>query len=96
MAFNKKLSCGAALLAALLSTSALADDNDAPHFHSAGNQPFTPSFGETLQEGPSGGIWQQDQLLGTMGGIRPWLGSYGISLGLNETSEFIGQRLFSA
>ena len=66
MAFNKKLSCGAALLAALLSTSALADDNDAPHFHSAGNQPFTSSFGETLQEGPSGGIWQQDQLLGTI------------------------------
>jgi len=92
MSLNKIMPCLTGLLAALLANAALADDNDTPHYHSAGNQPgaMSSSFGETLQEGPSGGIWQQDQLLGTMGGIRPWLGSYGISLGLTETSEVLG------
>jgi porin len=81
---------------ALWTSVAMAEDTasapqEQPALRSAGNRPGASQFfGEELQEGPSGGIWQQDQLLGNMGGIRPWLGSYGISLGLTETSEILG------
>jgi len=35
-------------------------------------------------------LWHQSNLLGDMGGIRSTLGNYGISLGLSETSEVLG------
>ena len=36
------------------------------------------------------GIWQRSNLLGDIGGLRTVLGSYGISLGLSNTSEVFG------
>src|SRR6266851_5232997 len=36
------------------------------------------------------GIWTRSNLLGDMGGLRTALGSYGITLGLQETSEVFG------
>ena len=36
------------------------------------------------------GFWQRSNLLGDMGGLRPWLGQYGITFGLQETSEALG------
>lgn len=66
-----------------------SDDNDRAYFRSAGNLP-TGSLGTFFQEGPVGGIWQREQLLGDMGGLRPYLGSYGIAFSLQETSEILG------
>ena len=37
-----------------------------------------------------GGLWQRDRLLGDMFGLRTVLDRYGISLGLQETSEVFG------
>ena len=55
---------------------------------------------EQLQEGdaytPSGvggflsGLARTNFLLGNMGGVRPFLAQYGISLALQETSEVLG------
>lgn len=36
------------------------------------------------------GLWDREQLLGDIGGLRSVLGEYGISLGLSETSEVLG------
>ncbi len=58
---------------------------------SAGNRPDnTFSLGDSLQEGPTGGIWQQSTLLGDIGGVRSTLGTAGISLNVTETSEVLG------
>jgi len=35
-------------------------------------------------------IWTQDQLLGTMGGVRPWLNNYGVTMSLSEVNEVLG------
>jgi porin len=35
-------------------------------------------------------LWERANLLGDMAGLRPFLGNYGISLGLTETSEVLG------
>jgi porin len=35
------------------------------------------------------GFWDRSNLLGDMGGLRPWLGNYGVTLGLQETSEYM-------
>ncbi|WP_323120597.1 carbohydrate porin [Burkholderia alba] len=35
------------------------------------------------------GVWARQNLLGDIGGIRPWLGKYGITFGLTETSEYL-------
>ena len=59
-------------------------------YRSAGNRPGSSSLGEMIQEGPSGGIWQQGTLLGDMGGFRTELGLLGVSLDLVETSEVLG------
>jgi porin len=34
-------------------------------------------------------LWERSTLLGEMGGLRPWLGNYGVSFGLQETSEYL-------
>jgi porin len=35
------------------------------------------------------GVWTRQNLLGDIGGLRPWLGKYGVSFGLSETSEYL-------
>src|ERR1700722_10361815 len=35
------------------------------------------------------GFRDRSNLLGDMGGLRPWLGNYGVTLGLQETSEYM-------
>jgi porin len=39
---------------------------------------------------PPANLWERPDLLGDMGGLRTILGNYGISLGLSETSEVLG------
>jgi porin len=36
------------------------------------------------------GLWERDTLLGDMGGLRPALAEWGLSFGLSETSEVLG------
>ncbi|MCC8396574.1 carbohydrate porin [Paraburkholderia sp. MMS20-SJTR3] len=35
------------------------------------------------------GLWQRQQLLGDIGGLRPWLDQYGVTFSLTETSEVL-------
>jgi porin len=35
------------------------------------------------------GFWDRSNLLGDMGGLRPWMGNYGVTFGLQETSEYM-------
>jgi porin len=35
------------------------------------------------------GFWDRSNLLGDIGGLRPWLGNYGVTFGLQETSEYM-------
>jgi porin len=35
-------------------------------------------------------LWTRQNLLGDIGGLRPWLGKYGVTFGLAETSEVLG------
>ncbi|MFL9963700.1 carbohydrate porin [Paraburkholderia sediminicola] len=35
------------------------------------------------------GFWNREQMLGDMGGLRPWLGKYGVTFSLTETSEVL-------
>lgn len=35
------------------------------------------------------GFWDCSNLFGDMGGLRPWLGNYGITVNLQETSEYL-------
>ncbi|TAN00754.1 MAG: carbohydrate porin [Rhodanobacteraceae bacterium] len=34
-------------------------------------------------------LWERPNLLGDMGGLRPWLGNHGVTVGLQETSEYL-------
>ncbi|ADG17686.1 Carbohydrate-selective porin OprB [Paraburkholderia atlantica] len=44
---------------------------------------------ETTQTKESTGFWDRQQMLGDMGGLRPWLGKYGMTFTLTETSEVL-------
>lgn len=44
--------------------------------------------GETTERQPTG-FWTRDTLLGDIGGLRPWLGQYGVTFALTETSEYL-------
>ena len=35
------------------------------------------------------GVWNRGNLLGDIGGLRPWLGKYGVTFALTETSEYL-------
>jgi len=36
------------------------------------------------------GVWTRENLLGDIGGLRPWLVKFGITFGVTETSEVLG------
>ncbi len=68
----------------LASTGAFAATTDA--------QPEAPEADLAIQARPTNmwtGIWTRQTLLGDMGGIRPWLGKYGATLLITETSEYL-------
>lgn len=55
-------------------------------------QPESPEADLAIQAKPTNmltGIWTRQSLLGDMGGIRPWLGKYGATLQITETSEYL-------
>jgi porin len=62
--------------------------------HSAHAAPPGSYFGETElpQESKSTetDLWTRSNLLGDIGGLRPWMQYYGLQLGITETSEVLG------
>ncbi|KVD74586.1 carbohydrate porin [Burkholderia ubonensis] len=55
-------------------------------------QPEAPEADLAIQAKPTDmwtGLWTRQSLLGDMGGIRPWLGKYGATLQITETSEYL-------
>ncbi|WP_143752203.1 carbohydrate porin [Burkholderia sp. SRS-W-2-2016] len=74
--------------ASLDSGSALAQaaadaDTDAEAAHEDQKAAAAPAHDEAT------GLWQRQQLLGDIGGLRPWLGQYGVTFSLTETSEVL-------
>ncbi|WP_233868026.1 carbohydrate porin [Paraburkholderia adhaesiva] len=54
--------------------------------------PEAPEADLAIKAQPSGfwtGFWTRDNMLGDMGGLRPWLGKYGVTFQLTETSEYL-------
>ena len=58
--------------------------NPTPGQTGTGAPPQAPS-----PEAPTG-LWERANLLGDIGGLRPLLGNHGVSIGLAETSEVLG------
>jgi porin len=65
-------------------------------FAASANPDATPSGSPeadlSIQAQPGGqgtGVWTRSTLLGDMGGLRPWLGKYGVTLQATETSEYL-------
>ncbi|SIO67339.1 porin, OprB family [Burkholderia sp. GAS332] len=49
-----------------------------------------PDAAKTDQAPPAPtGFWDRATLFGDMGGLRPWLGDHGVTLSLQETSEYL-------
>jgi porin len=51
-----------------------------------------PEADLNIQAQPAGqwtGLWTRSNLLGDMGGVRSWLGKYGVTLQATETSEYL-------
>ncbi|KNH05796.1 Carbohydrate-selective porin [Candidatus Burkholderia brachyanthoides] len=54
--------------------------------------PEAPEADLNIQAQPSSfwtGIWTRQNMLGDTGGLRPWLGKYGVTFQLTETSEYL-------
>lgn len=53
----------------------------------------SPAAGQTsaAEQTPAAptGLWERSNLLDDMGGLRPWLGNYGVTFNLQETSEYL-------
>ncbi|HEY1997789.1 carbohydrate porin [Paraburkholderia sp.] len=72
--------------ASLMTSTAMAEANPDAVPNEA------PEADLSIQAKPAGqwtGVWTRETLLGDIGGIRPWLGKYGITFGLTETSEYL-------
>ncbi|QIE28931.1 Porin B (plasmid) [Caballeronia sp. SBC1] len=67
-----------------LSTAAAQTSVDAPGAGTADAQPADAQAAPT----PTG-LWERSTLFGDMGGLRPWLGNYGVTLSVQETSEYL-------
>jgi porin len=51
----------------------------------------TPAASAQPDQAPAAptGLWDRSNLFGDMGGLRTWMGNYGVSFGLQETSEYM-------
>jgi len=58
-----------------------------PTFSAPSGNESTNSMAQT---GFFTGMARSDYMLGDMGGLRPWLSKYGVSLNILETSEVLG------
>jgi porin len=67
-----------------LSTAVAQTSVDAPGAGTADAQPS-----DTQAAPAPTGLWDRSTLFGDMGGLRPWLGNYGVTLSVQETSEYL-------
>ena len=74
---------------------ASSDATPAPAAGQSDAQPAAPATADSAAAKPDAtppaptGFWERSNLLGDMGGLRPWLGNYGVTVGLQETSEYL-------
>ena len=74
---------------------ASSDATPAPAAGPSNAQPAAPATADSAAAKPDAtppaptGFWERSNLLGDMGGLRPWLGNYGVTVGLQETSEYL-------
>ena len=74
---------------------ASSDATPAPAAGPSDAQPAAPATADSAAAKPDAtppaptGFWERSNLLGDMGGLRPWLGNYGVTVGLQETSEYL-------
>ena len=82
----RRIAHGAALAWTMLATTA-AIAGGAPDA-----LPQAPEADLNIQAQPTNqwtGVWTRQNLLGDIGGLRPWLGKYGVTFQLTETSEYL-------
>jgi porin len=83
--FTRRLACCSAVVwGAWVSSTSFAATPDA--------SPETSEADLAIEAQPTSewtGLWTRQNLLGDMGGLRPWLGKYGVTLGITETSEYL-------
>ncbi|MFC0573928.1 carbohydrate porin [Paraburkholderia solisilvae] len=78
------LACSAILVFSAFSTAqAIAQTNDQGPITQA-----APDSGQASSQAPAG-LWNRATLFGDIGGLRPWLDRYGVTFGLQETSEYL-------
>jgi porin len=77
--------CTALAWASLTTGTAMADSNP-----DALDAPEADLNIKATQTDQWTGFWNRQTMLGDIGGLRPWLGQYGVSFGLTETSEILG------
>jgi porin len=89
---------GFAMPFAFCSAQAIAQSDDAsPAVHvpapaSAQTAPNNAAQSAAPDSAPAAAptdLWNRATLFGDIGGLRPWLGRYGVSFGLQETSEYL-------
>lgn len=54
-----------------------------------GAEPTATANDQSAAPAQPTGFWDRSNLFGDMGGLRPWLAHYGITLSLQETSEYL-------
>jgi porin len=83
----------AVLLAFAVAPAAFAQSSDeaAPAQPASGSPAQQPVAGAQPDQQPAAptGLWDRSNLFGDMGGLRTWMGNYGVSFGLQETSEYM-------
>ena len=60
----------------------------APAIRAQSQEQAQPSAAGAQDQAPAG-FWDRSNLFGDMGGLRSWLGDHGVTLGLQETSEYL-------
>ncbi|MFP6561152.1 carbohydrate porin [Paraburkholderia sp. B3] len=84
----------AALLAFAIAPAAFAQSSgETQPAPAAAGSPAQPPAATAAPEDPSNaaptGLWARSNLFGDMSGLRSWMGNYGVTFGLQETSEYM-------
>lgn len=77
--------CTAFAWASLTAGAALAEANP----DATAEAPAADTKVQATDTGQEAGFWSRQQMLGDMGGLRPWLGQYGVTFALTEISEVL-------
>jgi len=87
------LTLSLALASTLFVAASAYAAGDVPAGDGANQSGAAPAVGAQAAPEPAAtaptGLWDRSNLLGDIGGLRPWLGGYGVTFGLQETSEYL-------